>query len=108
MSDHRPFDVEPHHAASAVPLGKVQRDPARPATDVEHPASRKVEPVEDPVHLLGASRREIAFAPERLEEADRGIVVLDVLGRHRLPLLSNGMMLARLPFDPSDFDYAVI
>src|SRR5262245_19272702 len=91
--DHRTLDVEAGDMAGTVPLDQVQRDAAGAAANVEDALAGKIEPGNHAVDLLRASGRQITFAPQRLEETDRRVVVFGRICRgcahwsFRLPFL---------------------
>src|SRR4051794_11453290 len=73
--DHRPLDVEAGGMSSTVALHQMQRDAAGAAADVEDRLAPERQPFDHPVDLVWSARRQIALAPQRLEEADRGVVI---------------------------------
>src|SRR5262249_43705716 len=77
--DHRGLDVEAGHLTRVVRVDQVQRDTARAAAQVEHMPARKIEPGNDAVDLFRTTWREIAFTPQRLQEADRRVVIFGFL-----------------------------
>ena len=56
-------------------VDQMQRDAARAAADVEHALAFERQAGDDAVDLLRAAGRQIAVAPQRLEEADRRVVI---------------------------------
>ncbi len=73
--DHRPFDVEAGGVGGTVALDQMQRDAAGAAAYVEDRLALERQAFDDPVDLVGPARRQIAVAPQRLEEADGGVVI---------------------------------
>ena len=86
--DDRALDVEARHVSGAVPVDQMQRNAAGAAADVEHMAALERQSGDDAVDFLRPARRQIALAPQRLQETDRRVVILgqiDAVCAHRMP-----------------------
>ncbi|WP_292404694.1 hypothetical protein [Mesorhizobium sp.] len=57
-------------------LEQMQRDAAGAAAYVEDRLALERKALDNPVDLIRPARRQIAVAPQRLEEADGGVVIL--------------------------------
>ncbi len=79
--DHRLLHIEAGRVRGVVALHQVHRNTARSAADVEHGLSHQRHAGQYAVDFLGTAGRQVAFAPQRFEKADRGIVVLGLAHR---------------------------
>ena len=73
--DHRQLDIEAGRMGGTMLLDQMQRDAAGAAADVEDRLALKRQAFEHPVDLVRPARRQIAVAPQRLQEADGGVVI---------------------------------
>ena len=73
--DHRPLDIEPDNVGGAMALEQMQRYAAGAAANVEDRLAVERKALDHPVDLIRPARRQIAVAPQRLEEADGGVVI---------------------------------